>query len=385
MHHIDSMIISRNFWVVQAFALLHAAVAFGCRMAGLTDDIMLTLMSMIMVLIVCLNRKADMRVMAIWVVLANILGYGLGMATGRLLEFVFHSPLVIYPLSTFISTEILGVCADLSCLPLMRLMGREKSSDPENIRWILFAFVGVIVIRLLLLFIPDGSLNGSSQISIFVDYIFSCIALVVVSEYAVRYGRRAEVEAEKANLAQYRYLMLKQQVNPHFLFNSLNILDYMVLEQKTEQASDYIHKLADIYRYMLHNTDMNLVNLSEEICFVNQYIELLKVRFGDALEVATDVSVQAMSRQVVPCSLQVLVENAIKHNALSEAAPLSIRIHAEADTLTVVNPLQPKLGDSTPSTHLGLKYIHRQYSDIAGKNVQVVKTNTEFRVTIPLL
>lgn len=380
------MTVFRNSWVIHAFALLHAVTALGCRFVGITDDIALTLLSMIMVLLICLNRKMDVRFMAIWVVLANVIGSLLGFAVSHIIMLEFSSPLVIHPLTTIICTEFIGWCVEISSKRFSGTFGVKDSTRPEDVRWILVAFVLLLVVRFSLLLIRNGGMDGKSAMaSVFVDYIFSCGAMLMVSEYAVRYGREAVAEREKANLAQYRYMMLKQQVNPHFLFNSLNILDYMVLENETAQASGYIHKLADVYRYMIRNDEETLVSLGEELGFIKEYVDLLKVRFGDAVSVDIDIPEQLLSRKVVPCSLQVLIENATKHNSLSSTDPLKVRIFTEADSLTVVNELHPKLGQVAPSTGLGLKYIRRQYADLSGRDVVVLKTDGEFRVTIPIL
>jgi LytS/YehU family sensor histidine kinase len=189
---------------------------------------------------------------------------------------------------------------------------------------------------------------------------------------------------EEANLAQYRYLKLKRQVNPHFLFNSLNILDCLVCDEKNEEASLYIHKLAGIYRYMIKSEDYELVPLREEMEFVGQYIDLLKLRFPEGFDVIIDVPQEQMARFVLPCSIQLLIENATKHNAVSIDKPLVIKIKAEADKICVSNNLVPKITVSS-STGLGQKYISQQYQDLSGKSIDIRKTEDEYFVTLPLL
>ena len=136
-------------------------------------------------------------------------------------------------------------------------------------------------------------------------------------------------EREKANMAQYRYIKLKHQVNPHFLFNSLNILDCLICEECTERASSYTHKLAGVYRYMLKSEDEMVVPLRDELVFVNLYVDLLKERFPVGFNVETEVPESLLARYVLPCSIQLLIENAIKHNTVSEDNPLTIRIQAD--------------------------------------------------------
>lgn len=180
-------------------------------------------------------------------------------------------------------------------------------------------------------------------------------------------------------------MKLKQQVNPHFLFNSLNILDCMVCEGRNEQASAYIHKLAGIYRYMLQSEEEQLVLLREELDFVAMYVDLLKVRFADGFRVESDIAPEALCLRVVPCSIQLLIENAIKHNIVDAASPLVIRIVAGADSVVVTNNLSPKFSTPGSSTRVGLNYIRQQYLDLANRPIGISCTETEYRVTIPLI
>ena len=177
---------------------------------------------------------------------------------------------------------------------------------------------------------------------------------------------------------------LSQQVNPHFLFNSLNILDCLVCEQKTDQASTYIHKLAAIYRYLLRNEEERLVKLRDEMDFVDQYVDLLKVRFPEGLDIQIDIPADRLNRRVVPCSVQLLIENATKHNAVSADKPLQIMVRCEDDCVVVSNTLNPKIS-SGPSTGLGLKYLREQYQDVAGKTPVVRMGENEYTVVIPLI
>ena len=209
-----------------------------------------------------------------------------------------------------------------------------------------------------------------------------CIMYMV--NYSITAKYRMQREKEKANLAQYRYLKLKRQVNPHFLFNSLNILDCLVCEEKAEQASTYIHKLAGIYRYMIKSEDEDLVTLREELEFTSQYVDLLKVRFPKGLQVMIDVPEDTKARFVLPCSIQLLVENATKHNIVSAENPLVIKIKSKDEYVSVSNNIIPKV-TQVQSTGLGQKYIRRQYLDLSGKAIGIERTETEYKVTLPLL
>lgn len=208
--------------------------------------------------------------------------------------------------------------------------------------------------------------------------------LVYVVEYAFNIRRELGTQRERRHLAEYRYMALKNQVNPHFLFNSLNILDSIVQDGEQEEASRYIHKLAGIYRYMLQHDGEKLVRLSEEVTFVTMYYDLLKIRFPEGISVENDILPEDLSRMVVPCTLQLLVENVTKHNAISPEAPVRIRVATDGRFLTLENNRHPRASEPV-STGLGLPYIRKQYMDISGEGILVEKTDDTFRVRIPLL
>ena len=191
-------------------------------------------------------------------------------------------------------------------------------------------------------------------------------------------------ERERKHRAEYQYDRLKQQINPHFHFNSLGILDYLVQEQETERASAFIRKLANMYRYMLNNDQRPLIKLSEELDFTNMYIDLLKERFMEGMVIESSVNRALAERMVVPCSLQLLVENATKHNIVAADSPLTISIYSEGDMLVVRNNLQPRK-HGQPSTRLGLSNIRRQYLDITRRDIIIEKTDNEFIVKLPIV
>ncbi|WP_288895780.1 histidine kinase [uncultured Alistipes sp.] len=209
-------------------------------------------------------------------------------------------------------------------------------------------------------------------------------AMLQLAIYVIESHRELRSERGKKHRALFHYDRLKQQINPHFLFNSLNILDYLVQEHETERASAFIRKLAATYRYMLKKADEQLVPLEEELEFARQYIDLLQERFTKGFEVEVDIPRPLLRRYVVPCCLQLLIENAIKHNVVSPEQPLHVRIAAAGDRLTVSNNLQLRM-NAPASTGVGLRNIRQQYLDTAGAPILVERTDTEFRVQLPLL
>lgn len=378
------MKISKEFWIILGFAFLHAAVALGCRLAGLADDMILTLLTMLLVIILCLRSAVSGAFMAASVVAVNVLGVLLGWVTSRLFGLVFASPLLIYPLSTFVSTLIIGWASLWAARRHARTHAAEAGLTANSLKWLLAAFVVILVTRLAILLLNGGGAERNTTLSILLDYSLTLAAVVALAVYALSLQRRALEASEQANLAQYRYHKLKQQVNPHFLFNSLNVLDYLILEQPREDASRYTHKLAEVYRYMIKSEDETTVRLRDEMAFVEQYANLLKVRFPEGLDVQAEIPEAALTRSVVPCCVQLLVENAIKHNTVSAAEPLQIRIRVEDDSVVVSNNRIPKL-TRPASTGLGLKYIRQQYRDLSGKPVEVLDEEKRYTVKIPLL
>lgn len=212
-----------------------------------------------------------------------------------------------------------------------------------------------------------------------------CYALISLAYHLIYSRWELTQERSQRHLAQYQYSRFKQQVNPHFLFNSLNILNALVQEGENERAGTFIRKLAGIYRYMLRNEAESLVTLREEIEFAGMYIDLIKERFSDGLIIRQEIPAEALSLQIVPCSVQQLLENATKHNIVSPDEPLRITLRVEGEWLCVENNLQPRISLRSGSTHLGLKIISQQYSDICGREVRIEKKSSSFRVELPLL
>ncbi len=218
--------------------------------------------------------------------------------------------------------------------------------------------------------------------AILIDLIAITICYMVILSLDSR--RELREERELKHRSEYQYERLKQQINPHFLFNSLGILDYLVQEHETERASNFIHKLADMYRYMLNNDQNPLAKISDELDFTHKYLDLLKERFTEGMLFEIDVAEEYHDRYIVPCALQLLVENATKHNIVSADMPLHISIRVEQQHIVVVNNLQLRT-HGQPSTHLGLENIRRQYLDITKRDISVTKTANEFIVKLPIV
>lgn len=195
-----------------------------------------------------------------------------------------------------------------------------------------------------------------------------------------KYNFSRSVRLEKDNI-EARYEALRAQINPHFLFNSLNSLTTMVEDNKP--VVDYIGNLSDLLRYMLKSGEKELVLLRDEISIMNSYISLQKIRFPDTLNIKVDVPESFYHYAIPPLVLQMLVENCIKHNIISKENPLNIEIIANNGTITVSNNLQKKTG--VESTGQGLINISGRYRFFTSRKVDISETADRFKVIIPLL
>ncbi|GAB5524732.1 MAG: hypothetical protein Roseis2KO_26040 [Roseivirga sp.] len=198
--------------------------------------------------------------------------------------------------------------------------------------------------------------------------------------------RRASLDAERIKREQMatKYESLKNQVNPHFLFNSLNALTNLVYEDQ-DQAANFIRQLSKVYRYVLDTQSKELVSLKTELTFLNSYVFLQKIRFDDKLTV--DISVEGFEERLLPpIALQMLLENAIKHNTIAEEEPLTVQIYIEDESYIVVkNNLQKKRIPLEASSGMGLENIKSRYEFLSKSAVEVTETADEFIVKLPLL
>jgi hypothetical protein len=179
-----------------------------------------------------------------------------------------------------------------------------------------------------------------------------------------------------------RFEALKQQVDPHFLFNSLNSLAGLVGDN--EPAQEFLGSLASVYRYVLLSKDHATVPLSQEMAFVDDYLNLTAIRFGAAVQVVIDLAPEALRQHVPPLVVQLLVENALKHNAISQQSPLRITIHAAGDVLSIRNSRHRKTVLAQP-TRQGLQNIVARYQFITDRPVLIAPSEGEFEVRLPLL
>lgn len=460
---------------------MHVVVALLCRSYGITDEIWLTLLSIMMTVLLSLYMHANAELIVATVIVINFTGYTLGVYGAELMAHIFGLGPGSHAASTFFTTEIIGwgifgflkllkkglkvkmlqftsphteisyrhvlyltgslliiILFRILMVHLFRVSGPDERNLPEILDilsenlWLFILMLCIVIVLIRQLRIRGKNLHfGIKTALIVLAALFMSSATTMITGIGLYHSHinragsgftareffqlfvvsfavflifysvvfmidcviaiRAEIyeEKKKSTHARFRYESLKQQVNPHFLFNSLNILDCLVNERKTERASSFIHKLSGIYRYMLGN-DSPTVSLNDEMKFVNLYIDLMKERFTEGFEVISNIPDDAMRLHVIPCSVQMLIENAFKHNKVGERGKdgkdirLEIRISAADGCLTVSNNLLPKLSEEN-STKVGLDYLNKQYVNLLNKEIIISVKNGKFIVVLPLI
>jgi sensor histidine kinase YesM len=211
------------------------------------------------------------------------------------------------------------------------------------------------------------------------------ITLIFHAFYFYKELQQSRIKEQKiiARSAIAQFDALKNQLDPHFLFNSLNVL-VSLIEENPEAAVNFTTSLSKVYRYVLEQRGKQLVGIEEELAFARTYIGLLKMRFEDSLEIDIPETVSNPQLQMVPLSLQLLIENAVKHNIISSGKPLKLSIYERGEVLVVENNLQEKqvLGNSTG---VGLNNIASRYALLTFDKMTIEKSAHSFKVNLPLL
>lgn len=192
-----------------------------------------------------------------------------------------------------------------------------------------------------------------------------------------------QIEHYKTENMRAQLQNLKNQLNPHFLFNNMSVLSSLVYKDQ-DKAVDFINQLSKVYRYLLDNRNNELVELETELNFIDAYIYLLQIRFDKNLVFKLDIPKEKLKMLLPPMSLQMLIENAIKHNEVSDEQHLLIEILLDEDKLKVVNNLQ-KRTNIEPSSKTGIQNIKDRYRYFTDKAVEVIENTKSFTVKIPLL
>lgn len=215
-----------------------------------------------------------------------------------------------------------------------------------------------------------------------INLFLNCVNAIV---YFMNKLKKSQLEAEqlKKISIEAQFEALRNQINPHFLFNCFNVLSSLVYKD-ADTSAKFIAQLSNVYRYLLYNQEKKVVLLKEELGFIESYLFLLKIRFGDNIEIENRIDKESEDRYVAPAVLQMLIENAIKHNVVSKKNPLRVRIFSVDGFIVVSNNLQEK-ETKEESTQLGLRNIQHRYAFLSDEKVRIEKSDKEFNVSIPLL
>lgn len=228
----------------------------------------------------------------------------------------------------------------------------------------------------------------SKEEKIFLDFKFSSLLLIILfisrilRLQIVQRQSLLENEQLKQQNLENELVALKNQINPHFLFNSLNTLSSLIREDK--EATTFINKLSYMYRYILQSGDRNLVSLKEELKFLESYIYLIKSRYRDRFTLEITIAESHLEEQIPPLALQLLVENAVKHNEISEENPLTVRIYSKDGYIFVANTLRPRTS-LEESTGNGLANLAKRYFLLLKQEISINKDKDLFSVRLPLL
>lgn len=318
---------------------------------------------------------------------------------GNMLQGGFYFESVSAFLIEFVVYQVYSFVLGYSNFYFFDYMERRQWKKDDTIKRIIYGIVGSTVVTLIGLFFlrlfTALSLNGRSFNEFianesFRHYSFGLwitLTIVVVFHVVYFYNRyqqnRIKEQKVIAGTASAKFDALKNQLDPHFLFNSLNVLTSLI-EENPRNAQRFTTSLSKVYRYVLEQKNKALVTVDEELQFAKTYMSLLKMRFEDSIVFTMPEHALNPESKVVPLALQLLLENAVKHNVVTSQKPLHIKIYEDKDFLVVVNNLQPKQ-IVKKSSGVGLSNIMQRYDLLTHKKIGINKTGKSFTVAIPML
>lgn len=280
-----------------------------------------------------------------------------------------------------------------------RFLLKGFGRDTFKIKNLLKGAAGGVVLTIIALFLiriaTETLIEGMSLASFFAEeriqnyYVTFVISVVITAIfYAVYYYQNKQETAVKqqkiiAGTASAKFDALKNQLDPHFLFNSLNVLTSLI-EENPVMANKFTTSLSKVYRYVLEQKNKQLVTLEEELKFAELYMSLLSMRFEDSIVYSAPAQLKNPKAKVVPLSLQLLLENAVKHNQVMPSKKLMISIVERDGALVITNNLQQKQV-LKESMGFGLQNIRDRYALITSESLRITKTDAEFQVTIPVI
>jgi two-component system LytT family sensor kinase len=318
---------------------------------------------------------------------------------GLSIPFIFNNP-IIFDLKTYCFHALISLISTLVLWQGNRqlvVVMRHRFPDyrqtgkriiAQSLASLLFTTGAFLIIYYLQLYLFSGgrfniyAFIGEIKVALIVTML---VTTIYESVYFFNMWKNSIVEAEelKRTNIQSQFETLKNQVNPHFLFNSLNTL-ITIIPENQELAMEFVQKLSNVFRYLLQNNSKEVVSLRTELDVVEAYLFLVKIRFGENLYINMQVPEHFLDWHIAPLTLQMLLENVIKHNIISTDKPLTVDIYVEKDTLIVKNNLQRKNSRET-STKVGLQNIINRYKYLSDREVEVIVTSSSFIVALPLI
>lgn len=249
----------------------------------------------------------------------------------------------------------------------------------------LLKVAGVAVLALLLYYalwmVLDRELRyfwPFSWVEMLIDFSLCLTISLVVSIFYWRSHMRIQRERDKFKLRS-----LENQINPHFVFNNFSTLSELI-EESPERAQAFLMNLSKVYRYNLSSLEKPLVPIADELSNLDQYIDIMHSRFGDSFELSISDDARSQEGNIAPCSLQMLVENALKHNEHTQKHPLKITIKTDGSRICVSNEKQPLANDPT-STNLGNQNLQERYSLLSHEDIHIENTIGKYSVSLPIL
>jgi len=318
-------------------------------------------------------------------------------------DYIFNNSFQTFPIGLALyswGASLIITIIDWLIIRWILISLRKKYPDfKDDIKRILFFFLANVTTVLLvdqvvghLIEYVYGLLGKNAtyatQFQVLLPVIFLTIMIMAIYEaiyYYVRLKKSIrEEEQTKQVMIQAQLDTLRNQAQPHFLFNSLNTLRDIIDYNTKEDAKDFVDNLSNVYRFILESGNTNLITVEKELKFAKAYVHIQSERFGDNLQINWNVPDDKLMAMIVPMSLQLLIENAIKHNIVSKAKPLVITVTTKDDFLVVHNNMQTK-STQVHSTKIGLKNIEQRYALITHKLPEITNDGTQFTVSLPLL
>jgi len=298
-------------------------------------------------------------------------------------------PLNIYltMILAFLSTAEIQIAVDNLLERLFPIPKRVRLRLSIQILFGLFTLY--VVFNLIFQILGPQMINNETKPGVFMGVLAGLLFVSMLAQFLiiVRFTEKwsdsqKQISEMKREKLEMDYNSLQDQINPHFLFNNLSVLKSLIIYNK-ESAVKFTEDFTDVYRYVLQSKEKRLVSVKEELAFIDSYLSLHKERLGDGLRIKYYVSKDVMESKIAPLTLQLLVENAIKHNIAIKDSPLNIRIHADRDILEVKNNVQ--LRNTSYSTKTGLDNLLKRYEFLTNHKISIDASSQKFIVRIPLL